>query len=350
MPTESMTPRERWLAVLDRKRPDRVPMDIWATDEAWDRVCAHLGCGRAEACRRLHIDTPVTLEPKYVGPALQKGRDMWGLTYRPVDYGSGVYEECASHPLAAFTTVDEIDAEYTWPSADWFDFSHLPAVAEANRDRPIRGGGSEPFLIYKNLRGETLAFTDLLTNPEIVQYCLDKMFAFAYEMTRRIFETAPGAVMITYVAEDLGGQDNLMYSPEQIREFFLPGMKRMIDLTKEHGSYVFHHTDGAVREILPELIDAGIQVLNPIQWRCRGMDREGLKRDFSDRLIFHGGVDNQHTLPFGTPDDVRQEVRDNLRILGEGGGYILAPCHNIQAVTPPENIVAMYKTGYEEGW
>jgi uroporphyrinogen decarboxylase len=140
-----------------------------------------------------------------------------------------------------------------------------------------------------------------------------------------------------------------MYSPEQIREFFLPGMKRMMDLTKEHGSYIFHHTDGAVREILPDLIDAGIEVLNPIQWRCRGMDREGLKRDFGDRLIFHGGVDNQQTLPFGTPDDVRQEVRDNLRILGHGGGYILAPCHNIQAVTPPENVVAMYETGYEEG-
>ena len=98
------------------------------------------------------------------------------------------------------------------------------------------------------------------------------------------------------------------------------------------------------------MIAAGIDVLNPIQWRCTGMERAGLKRDFGGKLIFHGGVDNQYTLPFGSVEEVRQEVIDNLRILGEGGGYILAPCHNIQAVSPPENVVAMYETGYEYGW
>ncbi|MCL6629623.1 MAG: uroporphyrinogen-III decarboxylase-like protein, partial [Armatimonadetes bacterium] len=153
-----------------------------------------------------------------------------------------------------------------------------------------------------------------------------------------------------YVAEDLGSQTGLLYSPNQIREFLLPRMKRMIELTKQHGSFVFHHSDGAIRDILPDLVDIGIEVLNPIQWRCVGTDREGLKRDFGHKLVFHGAVDNQYTLPFGTVDEVRQEVLDNYRILGQDGGYILAPCHNIQAVTPPENIVAMYETGYEYGW
>ncbi len=91
---------------------------------------------------------------------------------------------------------------------------------------------------------------------------------------------------------------------------------------------MFHHDDGNCRAILPDMVEAGIDILNPIQWRCPGMDREGLKRDFGESLIFHGGVDNQMTLPFGSVDDVRQEVRDNLRILGAGGGYILAPFHN----------------------
>jgi uroporphyrinogen decarboxylase len=98
------------------------------------------------------------------------------------------------------------------------------------------------------------------------------------------------------------------------------------------------------------MIEAGIDVLNPIQWRCKGMEREGLKRDFGDKLVFHGAVDNQYTLAFGSQEEVRQEVLDNLRILGEGGGYILAPCHNIQSVNPPENIVTMYETCYENGW
>jgi uroporphyrinogen decarboxylase len=127
-------------------------------------------------------------------------------------------------------------------------------------------------------------------------------------------------------------------------------MKRMIDLTHEAGAFVFHHADGASRKIIPDMIEAGIDVLNPIQWRCMGMEREALKRDFGDRLIFHGGVDNQYTLAFGSREEVRQEVMDNLRILGEGGGYMLAPCHNIQAVSPPENIVTLYETGYEHGW
>jgi len=119
----------------------------------------------------------------------------------------------------------------------------------------------------------------------------------------------------------------------------------MIALMHDAGVFVFHHSDGAIRKIIPDMIEAGIDVLNPIQWRCKGMERESLKRDFGDRLVFHGAVDNQQTLPFGTVEDVRAEVQENLRIFG--GGYILAPCHNIQAVSPAENVVAMYETAWE---
>jgi uroporphyrinogen decarboxylase len=194
-------------------------------------------------------------------------------------------------------------------------------------------------------------------------------------------------VNFTYVAEDMGSQTGLMFAPRHIRRFLFPGMKRMIDLAHSAGVYVFHHNDGNIIRILPELVDLGIDALNPIQWRAgaatlprlvqppaagspqnreegdrgvgeshlfapsveTGMDRAVLKRLFGGRIIFHGAVDNQYTLPFGTVEEVRQEVRDNLRILGEGGGYILAPCHNIQPVTPVENIIAMYQTACEEG-
>jgi uroporphyrinogen decarboxylase len=345
-----MTPRERWLAVLERKTPDRVPMDIWATQETFDRLLKHLGCTFDEMLERLHIDMPLTVNPAYAGPPLDADQDLWGITYRDVDYGAGVYREAVTSPLARYQSLEEIDAHYPWPSADCFDFSVIPGQVRGNEHRIIRGGGSEPFLTYKSLRGEQLAFMDLLANPEIVHYCLDKMFGLCYEVTRRIFETVPRAVSITYVAEDLAGQEGLMYSPEQIREFLLPHMRRMNELTRQHGSHVFFHSDGAVRDILPDIIGIGAEVLNPIQWRCPGMEREGLKADFGDRLVFHGGVDNQHTLPFGSPAEVRAEVLDNLRILGAGGGYILAPCHNLQPITPPENIVTIYETGYANGW
>lgn len=350
MPKETMSPRERWLAVLNRETPDRAPMDYWATAEATAKLLEHMGCDFEEALRRLHIDIPFAVGGRYVGPPPKDGEDIWGIRRRIADYGTGVYSEVANAPLGRFKSVEEIEAEYTWPSPDHWDYSHLPEAVKGQEHRPIRGGGSEPFLLYKDLRGDEQAFVDLVENPEIVHYCLDKLFELAYQDTLRIFETIPGRVMITYIAEDLGGQDRLLYSPKQIREFLLPRMKRMMELTKQHGSHVFYHTDGAARDILPDLIETGIQILNPIQWRCPGMEREGLKRDFGDRLVFHGAMDNQYTIPFGTVEEVRQEVQDNYRILGAGGGYILAPCHNIQSVGPAENVVAMYEAGYEYGW
>ena len=351
MPKETMTPRERWLAVLRRAKPDRVPMDYWATPEATTRLMRHTGARtRRQLLRRLHIDYVVSVGPRYVGPRLPRRTDVFGCRYRMVSYGAGAYNEVTSHPLAAFSSVEEIQAHYTWPDPDWWDYSHIPDDIRGQEHYPIRGGGSEPFLIYKNLRGQEQALIDLIENPAIVHYCLGKLFDLAYENTCRIFEAIPGKVLMTYVAEDMGAQQGLMFSPRQIRTFLLPGMRRMIELSHGAGAYVFHHNDGNIRAMLPELIALGIDLLNPIQWRAAGMDRAELKREFGAQVVFHGAMDNQHTLPFGAVEDVRQEVLDNLCILGAGGGYILAPCHNIQAVSPPENIVAMYETGYQYGW
>lgn len=348
---ETMTPRERWLAVLDGEKPDRTPMDYWGTEEATAKLLKHLGCSTLwEAIQRLHIDRIVGVSPAYDGPPLPAESDIYGRRYSNVDYGTGVYRECIYSPLAGFATVDEIEANYTWPSVDWFDYSVIPSQVEGKEAYPVQGGGSEPFLIYADLRGREQAFMDLVLQPEIVHHCLDKLFDFAHENTVRIYEQIPGRVDFSYVAEDLGGQEQLLYSPQIIHEFLLPRMKRMMDLAHGAGVHVFFHSDGAIRPIIPDMIEAGIDVLNPLQWRSRGMEREELKRDFGDQVVLHGGVDNQQTLAFGTVEDVREEVLDNLRILGDGGGYILAPCHNIQAVSPPQNVVAMYETGLEYGW
>ena len=350
MSADAMSPRERWQAVLRREKPDRVPMDYWGTDETTEMLMRHLGCPRLrDLVEKLHIDLVVRAEPRYIGPPLPHGTDAFGRIFRYVDTVGGVYEECVFHPLAVFSSPAGIEKNYTWPSPDWWDVEGLDDKLEGWEDYPVRGGGSEPFLIYKDLRGPERAFMDLIENPELVHYCLDRLFGIALEKSRRVYEALPGKILLSYVAEDMGGQEDLMMSVKHIREFLLPGMKKVIDQAREAGAFIFHHNDGNCRRILPDMIQLGIDILNPVQWRCPGMDRAGLKRDFGSRLIFHGGVDNQSTLPFGTVEDVRREVRDNLRILGEGGGYILAPCHNIQAMTPPENIVAMYETGYAEG-
>ena len=377
MPAETMTPRERWLAVLTRRVPDRIPMDYWSTSEFSASLIRHLGLSRRshgslvamlsrgsakaghlnearsalrEALRLLHVDFVIHVAPKYVGPQLPHLTDIFGCKIRRVAYGTGEYSEVVTHPLAEFGSVEEIVAKYRWPSPDWYDYSDIPQQIAGWEAYPIQGGGSEPFLIYKNLRGQEQAMVDLVEHPEIVHYCLDKLFALAFTSTQRILETIPGKVTLCYVAEDMGGQQSLLFSPKHIRTFLLPRMKRIIDLAHQGGAFVFHHNDGNCRAILPDLIATGIDLLNPIQWRSRGMEREGLKAAFGAQLIFHGAVDNQYTLPFGTVEEVRVEVMDNLRILAQGGGYILAPCHNIQPVTPPENVVAMYEAGYSLGW
>ncbi len=326
-------------------------MDYWATPEVSEKLQKHFGCDSMdEVFKKLRIDHPVRVEPRYVGPKLPEGYDQFGIKYRKVDYGTGSYYECVNHPLAGFKTVEEIKKNYTFPSVDDNDFSVIKKQIEGKEDYPVLGGGSEPFLVYKKLRGDEQAYVDLIENPEIVDYCLDQLFSACYESTRRIYEAIPGKVNLTYVAEDMGGQEDLMYSPAQIRRFLIPWMKKMMELVHQAGAYVFFHSDGAIRKILPDMIEAGIDILNPIQWRCKGMEKEGLKRDFGEKVIFHGGVDNQKVMPFGTVEDVKKEVVENIDIFGRGGGYILAPCHNIQPVTPVENIIAMYETGYEYGW
>jgi uroporphyrinogen decarboxylase len=353
-----MTPRERWLAVMNRQKPDRIPTDYWGTPETALMLQRHFGASTLnEALDRMQVDYLITVGPRYVGPDLPPDTSVFGVHYRDVDYGSGTYAEAETHPLAQYTTVGQIAASYRWPDPDWWDYAELPAQIQGKEDRAIRGGGSEPFLLYQELRGGMQAMVDLVENPEMVEYCLGKLFDLAYTNSLRIYETIPGKVNFTYVAEDMGAQTGLMFAPRHIRRYLFPGMKRMIDLVHSAGAYVFHHNDGNIVRILPELVALGIDALNPIQWRAgastplveSGMDRAMLKRQFGAQIIFHGAVDNQYTLPFGTVEEVRQEVRDNLRILGDGGGYILAPCHNIQPVTPVENIIAMYQTACEEG-
>lgn len=345
-----MNAKERWLAVLRRETPDRIPMDYWGTPEATRKVMAHLGVDDIwKMYGRLHIDAVLTVGPHYLGPPPKEGFDYFGRGFRKVDYGTGAYDEVVHFPLAGFRTIEEVEADYSWPSPDWFDYSVIRDQLKGKEQFPVRGGGSEPFYEYTQLRGQEQSYLDMLENPEFLHHCLGKLVDFNYEHTRRIFEQVPGQVTLTYIAEDLGSQENLLFSPQLIRDFFFPGMRRMIELAHEAGVYVFTHSDGAIRKIIPELIEMGVDILNPIQWRCKGMEREGLKRDFGDALIFHGGMDNQQTLPFGTVADVRQEVIDNIEILGKGGGYILAPCHNIQSVSPAENIVTLYETGFEYG-
>jgi uroporphyrinogen decarboxylase len=340
-----MTPRQRWLAVLERRETDRVPCDFWSTSEVLDRLLLDLNCRTEDDLwRRLHIDRVHGVGPRYVGPE-KDGLNFWGVGTKAqvVAEGKGTYQEVSVSPLAAMVEPAELE-DFPWPDPDWFDYTHIKEELGCLTEWPVSAGIFEPFNLYASMRGLERAFLDIAAAPEFLEAALQKIFEFHYEYNRRIFEAAgkDGDILFTYVAEDLGGQHGLLMSISALERFFFPRMKVMIDLAHAYGIKAFHHDDGAIRKVLPRLVELGIDFLNPIQWRCPGMDREDLKRDFGDSVIFHGGVDNQETLPFGTPEEVRREVLDNIRILGEGGGYIVAPCHNIQPITLTENIAALY--------
>ena len=203
MLAETMTPKERWLAVLQRRTPDRIPMDYWATPETTRKLMTHLGCAERALYERLHIDRVITVGPTYIGPPVPENYDAFGCRYQKADYGEGIYSECVYSPLADYDSAMAIERHYTWPEPGWYDHTSISQQLEGWEDHPVRGGGSEPFLLYKKLRGQEQAFIDLIENPEIVHYCLDKLFDLAYENTRRIYEQIPGQVTLSYVAEDL---------------------------------------------------------------------------------------------------------------------------------------------------
>ena len=344
-----MTPRERWLSFFGGRRPDRVPCDYWATTEVTSRLKTELGCrSERELWEKLGIDKCIHLAPLH---PLAKDDEwhidsvfpIWHVGTREVPYmdGRAAYVETITHPLAGARTVLDIEA-FAWPDPEEWDIDGMRARCEEWKGYPILGGTYEPFYLYCHLRGMEQALEDLLLNADVLEAGLERIFEIHETIIRRTLEAAGHLIDFIYVAEDLGNQQGLLMSPASFRKFLKPRMVRMIQLVHSYGVRVFHHDDGAIRSLLPDLLEVGIDVLNPIQWRCQGMDREGLARDIGSAVVFHGGVDNQVTLPFGTPDDVKQEVADNIRIFKGCKGYVVAPCHNIQPNTPTENILALY--------
>ena len=347
-----MTPRERWLAVLAGREPDRIPTDYQATPEVTERLQAELGCEDQVALwRRLHVDKRKVVEPVWRRPHFPDDpqADMWGVRYCQADYGTGVYEEPCYHPLAPAATPADVHA-HRWPDPD--DFDHSPvarAIAEDDGMYPVHAGVYEPFLLYCYLRGIQQAFEDLAVNSRVADCILGHIFDFYQEHHQRLFRAGAGRIDTTYVAEDLGSQTGPLISLQTYRRFLLPHQIRMADLARAHGIHVMYHTDGAARQFLPDLLDrVGIEVLNPIQWRAAGMEREGLVADFGRRLVFHGSIDNQRTLPFGSADDVAREVRESV-VIYRDARWICAPCHNLQPNTPTANIVALYETIHQVG-
>lgn len=347
-----MNSRERIMAAINHQPLDRVPVDIWATPEVFAALIREVGDDWTE---QLHIDGFHGAGARYIGPELPtmpagESVDYWGVKRRDIAYASGVYQETYLHPLAEAETMEDLE-HYQWPSADWFDYSEMPAQLRAGQEtKATMCGYMAIFYTHNYLRGLETSLMDPLLDADFTHELLQRISDFNYHHHLRIFESCPGLIDVAQVTDDLGSQTGPMISLETFRTFYKPHMQRFIDLCHGFDIKVFHHDDGAMSAFLPDLIEMGIDVLNPVQWNCPGMEIERLKKDFGQQITFHGGVENQSILPFGTPEEVRAEVRNNIDILAnDGTGYILAPCHCIQPVTPMENILAMYDEAHNYG-
>jgi uroporphyrinogen decarboxylase len=345
------TPRERVIAVLEKRPVDRIPVDIWYTDEVLAYLKEFSGASDPlSVFRRLGIDKIVWFSQIYKGPT-RKPRvedevtDHWGGLRRRVQAGPAVYEELADYPLLGYETLESLDDYPWWPDPEEYDYDKMwRKTVDAVSEFAVMAPWVSVFETYCWMRGLEQSLMDLYVNPGFVQAALDRIEGIQTEMLKRFLAGAPCKPDLVLVSDDMGGQENLLISLDTWMEFFGPRLKRWCDLIHSFGVRVFYHSDGAVEPLIPYLIEAGIDVLNPIQHACAGMDMRDLKKKYGDRLIFHGGVDNQRVLPFGTPEDVRRETLDCLEALGRGGGYICCSCHNIQARTPVENILSMIET------
>lgn len=349
-----MNSRERMLAAINRQPVDRIPTDIWATGEVWAKLRNHFG-EKADINAELHIDGFGGVGPEYVGPPppqVPEGEtvDCWGIRTRRVPHEGGAYSEQSFYPLAYAETIDDLK-KYAWPRSDWFDYSKMRVnAAEQRKTKAVMCGYMAPFYFHNLLRGLEQSLIDPLTEPEFTHYLIGRISDFFYEHHRRMFETCEGLIDVAQVTDDLGSQTGPMISIESYKEFYAPHHKRFINLCHEFGVKVFHHDDGGIRPFLPLLVEMGIDILNPVQWTCPDMDMVELKSEFGKKICFHGAVENQRILPFGTPEEVRAEVRHCIDSLArDRTGYILAPCHNLQVVSPVENIIAMYDEAWKYG-
>src|SRR5512143_289843 len=341
-----MNSRERVLAAVDRRRTDRTPADYKAEPEVNRVMIETLGLADYEALlRRLEVDVR-RLEPRYIGPPYRTFddgifEDYWGIRSKHLKAAHGSYDMHVWTPLWDARSLDDL-AAHPWPTPDIFDYGVMRDQCARAEGFAVMYEGADLFTRPCILRNMENVLVDMIEHPEMAHFLFEKFTAFYVEDITRALEATCGGFDLYCEWSDYGTQRALLISVPMFREFIVPYLKRLVDVCHASGVKFMAHSCGAIRPVIPELIALGIDVLDPIQVTAAGMDPAELKRDFGASLAFHGGVSTQTTLPFGTPDEVREAVRDRVATLGAGGGYILAATHDISADTPPENILAMY--------
>jgi len=383
---ETMTPRERVLTALNHGVPDRIPIDLGGFQTgihrgAYEKLLEHLGVkdtisildpvqNLAAPCEevldRFRVDT------RYIGahgPDSFKGgiehnvrdgklwhdlADEFGVVWSMPD-DQMLYMDITHHPLAE-ATVEDVE---NYPFPDGGDPTRFTGVRE--NVKKLRNETQYAIcsyicgVVYETcwyMRGLEQWFIDMLTQPEICEAMLDSTLAYWLDFFSVFLKETGDLYDVIMIGDDLTGQNGPLFSPDLYRRIVKPRQKKLVQHIRSLTSAkIWYHTCGSCYEYIPDLIDNGVDILNPVQIGLVNMEPERLKREFGDRIVFWGGgVDAQHVLAFKNPAEIREHVRENLDAFMPGGGYVFNNVHNIQHGVPPENIVAMYDAAYEFGF
>lgn len=345
MKRQSLLPRERVMAAVRCEQPDRTPKGFWAEPAALNRLFAYMGhrdeerllCELGIDIRRLNAAEP---DPLPVGGGML--RNMWGeqFTYRQTPWGP--VREDAPGALAQAASLAEIEA-FPWPSPDVLDYRGLKDQCERWEPYAVLYGFADVWQRPALVRGWHGFFIDMTEHADWVHALCRRFTDFYLEDYTRAQETARGRIDIFLLISDLGGQRSPLISTATFREFVAPYIREMAERIHSLGAKVMYHSCGMVAPFIEDLVELGIDILDPIQPAGPEMAPKELKRRFGGRLAFHGGIDTQDILPYGAPGEVAAEALRYRRILGQGGGYILAPSHLFQPDVPPANVLAMYR-------
>jgi len=383
--SKQMTSRERVLAALNFQTPDRVPIDLGGFQsgihkKAYMDLLGYLGKDEEivmlDPVQQLVRPSEEILEMlrvdfRYVtakGPDsfdgtirqnFRKGelwydlRDEFGVVWSMPDKQQ-LYMDISHHPLAE-ATLEDI-ASYPFP--DGSD----PSRFEGVREEVLKIRDNTPYavstgiggVVYETcwyLRGLERWFMDMMENPTFCETLLDRVLMFWLDYYTGFMKEIGDIIDVVMIGDDLAGQNGPLFPPEFYRSIVKPRQKKLVQYIRSLSpAKIWYHSCGAVVEYIPDLMDNGVDILNPVQITAQGMDPKFLKENFGKELVFWGGgIDSQHILPFESPDVVRSHVKANMEAFKPSGGYVFNNVHNIQAGVPAENILAMYEAAYEYG-
>jgi len=343
-----MTSKERVLAACKRQKTDRVPLDYLGRAALSQRLIRDLGLSsQEELMQRLHVDCR-WLQPFFSNglpsyDAEGKPQSVFGVKseVRLLDNGTD-FTEFTCRPLKDAETLDDI-LKHNWPGEKDVFIHDFSRQIEDYKDYAIITGPWTPiFCEAQYMRGDENLFIDMAVNPEIAKAIFDRIFGYYFAVAQKQFEAVKGKADIFFTGDDFGSQRGLLMSRDMWRAYFFSYYKRLFSLAKDFGLICMLHSCGAVSELYDLFIEAGVDVVDPVQVSASNMDVARLKNQFGDRVAFHGALDMQQLLPFADSDTVRKETLRIMDILGKDGGYIMCSTNEMLVDIPTENIIAAY--------